>query len=299
MRSINCSSLIKYSVFEFLPEKIKRELVRYSVNDISEIRFRLGCPVMITVFGVKKFLNVILNNSDIEEIVISACKNSVYSYEEQIRRGFITLDSGVRLGLSGEFVFKGEEVTAVKNFTSISIRIPHEINGFSNEFFKKIYKGGSVLVFSSPGAGKTTFIRDFCKNLSKMIKNVVVIDERNEIVAKNYQTPFNVGNTVDVLTFCDKTFGFTHAIRTLNPDVIITDELSSLSDVKAVVSAIYGGIDVVATVHANNIEDLLNREFIIPIKTLKPFNYYVLITENQGIRGLRYYDFNFNEICLF
>ena len=292
-------SKIQYTVLTFLPSKLNTVISKIGIDKVSEIRIRSSCPVLITVNGEKIFLEkFILSSTDIEEIILTACNRSIYSFDEQIKQGYITTDFGLRIGLSGEVVKSDGKIIAIKNFNSISIRIPHLIEGVSNEFFNNVYKGGSVLIISPPGVGKTTFLRDFTKNLSnKLSKNVVVVDERNEIACKTGESYFNLGKTVDVLTYFDKSFGLNQAIRTLSPEIIVVDELVSESDVDGVITTVFGGVDVVATVHASSLSDLLNREFAKKIEKYKPFRYYVLISYINGVRTYRYFNKGFDKIC--
>ena len=287
-------------MLSFLPNKLNNAILKLGIDNVSEIRIRSCCPVLIIKGGNKLFLDkFILSNFDIEEIILSVCKRSMYSYDEQIKQGYVTTDFGLRIGLSGEANIVDGKISTIKNVNSICIRIPHFINGVSNEFFNKVYKEGSVLIISPPGVGKTTFLRDFTKNLSNNLnKNVVVVDERNEIACKTGNNVFNLGKTVDVLTYFDKTFGLNQALRTLNPEVVIVDELVTNSDVLGVIYAVFGGVNVIATAHAGSINDLFNRKFAKKIKDQKPFDYYVLITNENGDRTYRYFDKNFRSICL-
>ena len=286
-------------MLSFLPDKLKNAILRLGIDKVSEIRIRCFCPVLVVVDGKKVLLDkFILTKPDIDKIILTVCKRSIYSYEEQIKQGYITTDSGLRIGLSGEAVISNDKISTIKNFSSLCIRIPHIISGVSLEFLSGVYKGGSVLVVSPPGAGKTTFIRDFIKNLSYFHrKNVIVVDERNEIACKTGKEYFDLGFTVDVLTYFNKSFGLNQAIRALSPDVIVLDELISSSDVKGVITAIYGGVDVVATIHAKSIKELRFREFAKEIINVKPFDYYVVITQNTSDREYAYFDKDFNKIC--
>ena len=286
-------------MLSFLPDKLKNAILRLGIDKVTEIRIRCFCPVLVIVDGKKTVLDkFVLSSCDIDKIVLTVCKRSIYSYEEQIKQGYIMTDCGLRIGLSGEAVISNDKISTIKNFNSLCVRIPHNLSGVSSEFFNSVYKGGSVLVVSPPGAGKTTFIRDFIKNLSsKSQKNVIVVDERNEIACKTGDRHFNLGTTVDVLTYFNKSFGLNQAIRTLNPDVIVLDELVSKIDLNDVITAIYGGVDVVATIHAKSIKELSRRKFAKEIISVKPFDYYVIISQNYGARQYNYFDKDFNKIC--
>ena len=286
-------------MLNFLPHKLKNVILKLDISKVSEIRIRGGRPVEVLLNSDKLLLEkYVISKSEVEEIVLNACKRSIYSFDEQIKQGFITSDNGERIGIAGEIVIKNGKVSAIKNFNSLCVRIPHQMIGVSDIFFSKVYNGGSVLIISPPSVGKTTFLRDFTKKLSSCFsKNVVVVDERNEIACVTGDSAFDLGVFTDVLTYCDKNYGLNQAIRALNPEVVVVDELVSIEDVNAVIKAIFGGVDVVATVHSKSINDLFMRDFTLPIKNSKPFDYYVLIEIINKKRNYRYFDRNFNEIC--
>ncbi len=282
-------------MLSFLPEKLVKELTEIK-STLCELRIRSGCP-LIAKFTDKtlKFDKFTFSTVEIERIVLKLCKNSIYSYEEQIKRGFITSDDGERVGLSGEFVKEDGKITTIKNVTSLCVRVPNAIFGVSKPFYERYYINncGSVLVLSNSGAGKTTFIRDLSLNISSDVeKNVVIVDERNEIALKSLFNNVLRGNAVDILTYSDKDFGFSQAIRTLNPNVIVTDEIMSEKDLSSIVRAIYCGVDVIATAHASSIEDFYNR-----FNQLKIFDYYVVISNVKNNREYSFYDKNFKKLC--
>ncbi len=283
-------------MLNYLPNRLVKTLKKVNLNLVCEIRFRQNSKILLNLDGKLVLLNEIVTREEIEEIVYNACKKSIYSYEEQIKRGYITTENGVRIGLCGEFVTKNDEVITIKNFSSLCIRFPHEKCGFALNFVDKVYNGGSVLVISKSGVGKTTFIRDFsrCINLKNCI-NTIIIDERNEIVASYSGARFDVGETVDVLTYSNKAYGFNQAIRTLNPSLIITDELMTESDIKGVETAVLSGVDVVATIHANSLSDVRNKDFIKNYVNL--FKYYVLLEIIDGKRVVAVFNESGEKIC--
>ncbi len=291
--------LILYTVFEYLPRYILNELKNFKLDDINEIRIRSNAKVSVILNGNALKLNLCIKRvEDIEEIVYNACKRSIYSYDEDIRNGFVTTDNGERIGLAGEFVINDKRVTAIRKFSSLVIRIPKAVNGFSKEFYNNAYNYKSVLILSRPGVGKTTFVRDLVKELSFNDKgNIVVIDERNEIASRNFKN-FTLGDNVDVLTYSTKTYGFNQAIRTLNPDYIVTDELMSEEDSFGVLRAIYGGVNVIATVHAENIDELNSISYMKNIIYNKVFDNYVVIKKENNLRSVLVYDKDFNKLCL-
>ncbi|MBR2377368.1 MAG: hypothetical protein IKA85_06355 [Clostridia bacterium] len=293
--------LIICTVLSYLPTYILKELKSIGLENIDEVRLRDNLKVSVLVKGQKRTLGVSVKSSvDIEETVYNACKRSIYSYDEDIKNGFITTDKGERIGLAGEFVLKDNKVVTIKNFSSLVIRIPREVIGFSKRYFDNVFSNCSVLIFSKPGAGKTTFLRDLIKNISNLNTfNVVVIDERNEIASKTNKKGFDLGENVDVLTYSTKPYGFNQAIRTLNPDFIATDELSNDEDAFGVLRAILGGVKVIATTHASNIREIKENSFLKYLLKLKAFKNYIQIDNETGIRNITIFDENLSKICSF
>lgn len=291
-------SKIEYSVLDFLPEKLVKELTSKSDGMLCEVRIRSDCPTIAKFIDkTVKYDKFIYDKKDIENILLKVCKNSIHSYEEQIKRGFVTSDDGERVGLAGEFVKEDGKIIAIKNVTSLCIRIPNAVYGVSKVFYDKFYNdnGGNVLVLSRSGVGKTTFIRDLSLLISNdYSKNVVVVDERNEIALKSLFKGALNGKQIDVLTYSDKDFGFTQAVRTLNPNVIVTDELVSKSDLNSIVDTIYCGTNVIATAHASSPSDFFNRFNF----DLKIFDYYVVISLKGNVRQFDYFDKDLKKLCL-
>ncbi len=177
----------------FLPTEVLGALAHLNFNHVSEIRIRRGQPVIIEYKGSYKYINKYgisdsANNAiivrEIEPIIFSATNGCVYNFTEQMKSGFITVEHGVRIGIAGEYVTQNEAVNTIKDITSLNIRIPHNIVGCANFIVRKLLSDGlkSFLLFSKPGLGKTTMLRDIAIHLSNMQKyNILVFDERNEI----------------------------------------------------------------------------------------------------------------------
>ncbi len=285
-------------MLQYLPKRLLKVIKSINVSYLYELRLRQNMPLQANIDGNYVVLGGdAITKNEIEEVVYTVCKKSIYSFEEQIKKGFLTTDFGERIGLCGEFVMENEKVKTVTKYSSLCIRIPHASIGVAQKFVDEIYVGGSVLIISKTGVGKTTYIRDFARCLSKKgFKNVTIIDERNEIACKNGESSFDVGRYTDVLTYSNKEYGFNQAVRTLNPEVIITDELITEDDCNGVLNAILSGVDVVATIHAKSIEDVFLKRNFLPLKNA--FNYFVLLENLGGKRIVKAYDKDRNLICI-
>lgn len=283
-------------MLEFLPTVVASALRYVNLNKVYEIRLRAEKPVTINYEGRYRYLGecgltdnpsaaLFSSASDVADTVFSAGKFSVYSVEEQIRRGFITAECGERVGLAGRYVYENGKTLAMRDFTSVCIRVPHEMIGCGSEIYRLCLKDKlrNLLILSPPGIGKTTILRD----LSRLIcenkrKNVVVCDERGEISAGD------TGETSDVLLFADKATAFEAGIRAMRPDVMITDELSA-TDCAAVERAVLGGVTVIASAHFSEISALK-----APFVGL--FERYALLDEREIGKLKHLYDKNLTEL---
>ncbi len=292
--------IIKYTMFEYLPKIALKEINKIKSDDICELRIRANGHSVINCVGQVFSFKYVFTNSDVEEIVLNVCKRSIYSYEEQIKQGFITTCYGERIGLAGEFVYDGNKIQTLKNFSSLCIRIPKQVDGFSLKFFNEYYDDKSVLIVSKTGVGKTTFLRDLVKNISNnTLKNIVVIDERNEIACKNDVFSFDVGKTCDVLTYSSKDYGFITALRTLNPEIVATDELVNKNDFKGVINGYLAGLKIIATIHAENEQELLKKKYMKEIFEKKIFDKFVFLSKEKNKRKVEIYSSNFEKLCCY
>ena len=111
-------------------------------------------------------------------------------------------------------------------------------------------------------------LRDLARLLSDGTRsvpahNVVVVDERSEIAGCFQGIPqLNVGVRTDVLDACPKAVGMMMAIRSLSPQIIITDEVGRSEDIEAINECLHAGIAIMTSIHARNIEELRARPLI-------------------------------------
>lgn len=275
-------------MFDFLSEDINSYL-KQNINDIYEIRIRKNMPLSVRYKGKIIFpkiggREVIFGEYDIQKIVSVICKNSLYKYNDTLQKGYLYTTNGARIGVGGECVCDHGKVITIKNFSSLCIRISHDINGFANNAFNIINCDNNMiknlLIISPPGSGKTTLLRDLTRIISNIkSSNILVVDEKNEI----FYEGCIMEKTIDVLYGCDKKFGFYSAIKALSPDVIVCDELMNEEDAEGVLFASSSGVNTICSVHGKSIDDLYKKDFMRKLFTNKVFEKYILLNRRDNV----------------
>lgn len=280
-------------IINYFPTKIKIVLEEFSkyYTNLNEIRIRIGCPIILKIGQDEKILNYKVSSEEISEIMQNICENSIYSYQLQMCEGYITVNGGHRVGISGNVVIKDEKIININYIYSLNFRIAKQIKGCSNLIFKQIVhrdKIGNTLIVSPPGLGKTTILRDLARNISDGMQeinfngvDVSIIDERSEIAAMHKGVPQNdVGIRTDVINNVKKSIGIKMAVRSLAPKVIIADEIGNKNDADAINYAICSGVTGIFSAHGKNIEDLKKNLEINELLSKEIFNNIVFLDEH-------------------
>lgn len=298
---------------KILPNEIYNILnSKVNLNSINEIRLRTDKPIVLLIGSQRVFLGhngttgnlkeaIYCSKIMVEDVVFRASECSIYSVNEQIKKGFIVMRGGVRIGIGGDLVEENNQIKTMTNYTSVNIRIPHEIKNCSLSAFNYLLNNKSVyntLVVSPPGAGKTTFLRDFVCQLSErnFALNVLILDERGEL---DIGKEGSIGNFADKIAFSKKSVGFENGIRSLSPNLIVTDELGQQEDIDAVVYAVNCGVSILASVHSDSIESLERKPNFDKVLKDKIFKRFVFLSMRNGpgtIEGI--YDENFSRVKL-
>ena len=290
----NKETITYHPIIKYLPSKIRKLLTFSKLSDAEEIRLRKGLPLVINFSEKSCFLTdvgsltnsiknaVIVTDADIKEALELIVKSSLYTAENSLKQGFVTVEGGNRIGISGSAVITDNKISSLKNISGLNYRIAKEICGVADNVIDNIYRNGKVLntlIISPPCCGKTTILRDIARSLSEKGVKVSVADERNEISAISYgELGFNLGYSLDVLDGASKTEAFKILIRSMSPQVIITDELGGDEDYFAIKKAIYSGVSVIATVHADSRETFLKSH--LDFNNL--FNCYITLNRSNG-----------------
>ena len=276
------------NILEYFPNKIVQAILN-SINEkeietLEEIRIRVSKPIILKVANKEIIVEYIVTTQDILEIVEKITENSMYSYQQQICSGYITLKGGHRVGISGNVVMEENKVINVNYIYSLNFRIARQIIGVAEKVVNEVMKNDEIsntLIISKPGAGKTTILRDLIRIISKT-KTVGVVDERGEIAAMYKNEPQNdLGIKVDILSNISKSFGIKMLVRSMSPDVIVADEIGTKEDIEAIKYAVTSGVKGIFTAHANNIEDIKKSPILKELLDLNLIDKIIILDKNN------------------
>lgn len=321
---------------ELLPDPLADMIARLdksTAEQLEEIRIREGKPLEVDFQGTYAFLSrngnlvptadgaYVPRKDDCLKLLDMLTNHSMYSFEEELRRGYITIRGGHRVGLAGRAVLERGQVKLLRDISGFNIRIAREVRGagaaviryLADELNSTIHH---TLILSPPQCGKTTLLRDLARMISEgswaapsaapyAMPNVTpssaakrarglkvgIVDERSEIAACHEGVPtFDVGPRTDVLDACPKAEGMMMMIRSLSPQVLVVDEIGRKEDADAIVEAMHAGIRVIATAHGKNMDEIRKRPDLRPLLEAQMFGRYVVLEGTGSRRKQSIYD---------
>lgn len=284
---------------QVLPRRLRQEalgLPQEEQERAEELRLRAGWPMTAVLpEGERPVGGPPVEPEELEQLVEIASRASVHAVLEQIRRGYLTVAGGHRIGLCGTAVMEGGGIHALRSLSSANLRIARQVPGAARPVLGALCPGGrleSTLILAPPGQGKTTLLRDIIRRVSEgegcLPLRVAVADERGEVAALYGGRPqLDVGRRTDVAEGCPKAQGLMLLLRAMNPQVLAVDEITAPEDAAALRTAAGCGVTLLATAHGAGREDLTRRPLYRGLLEEGMFRRLVEITRREGRREYR------------
>ena len=305
----NSKQVLEETILPVLAPELRtivKQLKAQEIKDLVEIRVRVNKPLLLekvkqemlvsaqgmTVKSPAQAYKVTKNN--IKDTVNLMTNSSLYTLEEELKSGFITLTGGHRVGFVGQVIRDNKSIRRIKNISALNIRLCQEIIGAADKVIGNILAGTAdvynTLIISPPRCGKTTLLRDLIRQISDGVPNfnfkglkVGVVDERSEIGGAYQGLAQNsLGLRTDLLDRAPKAEGMLLLIRSMSPDVVVTDEIGSRQDVAAIQEALNAGVRVITTVHGNNLREVKARPSLHGLFKNNTFERIIILSQKFG-----------------
>ena len=257
-----------------LPGWLRPEVDRLGRDTLQELRLRLGQVPELVIDGKSLWLTWCVVQDDLNFCINTASQYSPWA-AQSVRQGYLTAPGGHRIGICGEAVVQNGTIQGIRRPESLCIRVARDFPGIGAE---PAGLKGNILLVGPPGCGKTTLLRDMARQISKR-EAVSVVDERGELFPAGI---FHGGQRLDVLRGCPKKEGIMLTLRTMGPEVIVLDEITSPEDCEALTQAGWCGVRLVATVHAGSLEDLRTRPLYGPLWENGLFHHYLILDREKN-----------------
>ncbi|NLT95891.1 MAG: stage III sporulation protein AA [Clostridia bacterium] len=306
---VNKSNFPRY-IIDLFPVRLRNLLIQlpaFILDELEEIRLRINRPVLLVTSTQHYTVDLKGNyteeyadgywvtSDDLEKVLHKISQSSIYAWEEEFKRGYITVPGGHRIGLSGRVILDKGLVKSIKEISGLNFRIARELPGVADPVVPYLIdrdnKTRHTLIISPPRCGKTTLLRDIIRQLSTGIPslgfkgvNVGLVDERSELAGTFCGVPqFDIGLRTDVLDGCPKAQGMIMLIRSMAPQVIATDEIGTIEDINAMEEVLNAGISLITTVHGKDLMDIRQRPNLKKVIDQRCFQRIIVLSRSLGV----------------
>ena len=96
----------------------------------------------------------------------------------------------------------------------------------------------------------------------------------------------DLGERTDILDNVSKDIGMKMLIRSMNPKVIVADEIGTKEDIEAINYAVTSGVKGIFTAHGSSLEDITLNPILSKLQDLNVIERVVLLEENRNAKLL-------------
>ena len=153
---------IRNQILSILPSSIGNvvdKAVGRMWNNVEEIRVyypgSLWIKINNVIFNVSKNfeLNItavdsyITEKNILETIINNASKMTPNVFEYHLKKGYITIEGGHRIGFCGNVIVKNDEIITINQLNTISIRVSKNTTLFNKKVFIDLFTEKNPLIF--------------------------------------------------------------------------------------------------------------------------------------------------------
>lgn len=273
-------------LYSMLGANICDILCQSGAPHIEELRLHAGRIATVTCASRNYPTSLILSSEELGEIFRRLCGSSLYTHRQTISQGYVTLRGGIRVGICGHASMENGSVMGVRDISGLILRIPHIVSVETDPLLPHLLSQSniphSMLLYAPPSVGKTTLLASLTRVLSSYPYHIrtVVIDTNEELGALLDGSHYHL----DILSGFPRRIGMEIAVRNLGAQLLICDEIGNEQDADAILFAANCGVSMLATTHAAEIDELLQRPLIQRLLKHRPFKTYVGIHRTSDNR---------------
>ncbi|WP_038042083.1 AAA family ATPase [Thermus tengchongensis] len=228
-----------------------RNILAENIDGVEEVAMDLGRPLVVRIRG-EQILYREVSQGDIEYFY-----NKVGSFRSNGRAGI----PGTLHRIS---VIRDADELAI----GFTIRFGRAIPGIAAPLREWIGGRESTLIIGPPGVGKTTLLRGIAEEKAKTLKaRLVIVDTSNEIAGDGTVPHPIIGSARRMMVGDPRKQAniIMQAITNHSPETIVVDEIGYHGDVEVLETARRRGVDIVATVHGEDLRDVLENPVLKPL----------------------------------
>ena len=157
-------------------------------------------------------------------------------------------------------------ISAIRNrrggIVGLTLRVGRAVSGIVDILRDLIASGQSVLLMGRPGLGKTTMLREIARVLAdEENRRVVIVDTSNEIAGDGDVPHPAIGRArrMQVARVAQQHDVMIEAVENHMPQTVVIDEIGRLEEAMAARTIAERGVQLIATVHGNTLDNLLNN----------------------------------------